>query len=63
MELARIARRGYGLSDMAIRVMREIAAGFHGTVLLTKRLGSAIICLEREEWPGPYVRLSYEGTA
>jgi DNA-binding IclR family transcriptional regulator len=45
---------------MAIPVMREIAAEFHETVLLTKRLGSAIICLEREEWPGQYVRLSYE---
>lgn len=31
MELARIARRGYGLSDMAIPVMREIAAEFHET--------------------------------
>lgn len=60
MELARIARRSYGLSDMATPVMRQIAAEFHETVLLTRRMGSIIVCVEREEWPGQYVRLSYE---
>lgn len=60
MELARIARRSYGLSDMATPVMRQLAAEFHETILLTRRLGSTIVCIEREEWPGQYIRLSYE---
>jgi len=60
MELARLARRGYGLSEMAQPIMRHLAAQFHETVLLTKRIGATIVCLEREEWPGQYVRLSYE---
>lgn len=60
MELARIARRSYGLSDMAIPIMQQLAAEFRETVLLTKRIGTTILCLEREEWPGQYLRLSYE---
>lgn len=60
MELARIARRSYGLSDMAVPAMRQLAAEFHETILLTRRIGSTIVCIEREEWPGQYVRLSYE---
>lgn len=60
MELARIARRSYGLADMAIPAMRSLAAEFHETVILTKRIGTTILCLEREEWPGQYIRLSYE---
>lgn len=60
MELARVARRSYGLSDMAIPIMRQLAAKHKETVLLTRRVGTGILCLEREEWPGQYVRLSYE---
>ncbi|MFV4914284.1 IclR family transcriptional regulator [Microbacterium lacticum] len=60
MELARIARRSYGLSDMALPIMRELSAEFRETVLLTRRVGPAILCVEREEWPGQYIRLSYE---
>lgn len=60
MELARIARRSYGLSDMATPVMRQLAVEFHETILLTRRIGSTIVCVEREEWPGQYIRLSYE---
>jgi IclR family acetate operon transcriptional repressor len=40
--------------------MRELAGRFHQTVLLTKRMGNAVICLEREESREQYVRLSYE---
>lgn len=60
MELARIARRSYGLSDIALPIMRSLAAEFRDTVLLTRRVGPAILCTEREEWPGQYIRLSYE---
>ncbi|MFT3797136.1 IclR family transcriptional regulator [Microbacterium sp.] len=60
VELSRIARKGYGLSDLSIPVMRELAERFHQTVLLTKRMGGSVICLEREEAQAQYVRLSYE---
>ncbi|WP_354568501.1 IclR family transcriptional regulator C-terminal domain-containing protein [Glaciihabitans sp. UYNi722] len=45
---------------MAVPVMRELAAEYHETILLTRRIGSTIVCIEREEWAGQYVRLSYE---
>lgn len=60
LELARIARRGHGLSDLALPVMKSLAGKFHQTALLTRRIGSTVVCLEREEWSGQYVRLSYE---
>lgn len=60
MELARIARRSYGLSEMASPRMKELALRSKETVLLTRRIGTTIVCLEREEWPGQFVRLSYE---
>ncbi len=40
--------------------MRELAEQFHQTVLLTKLMGNAVVCLEREEAREQYVRLSYE---
>ncbi|NRQ32183.1 IclR family transcriptional regulator [Nonomuraea sp. NN258] len=58
-ELARLARKGLGLSEVARPVMRELLARVGETVLLTRRAGSAVICLEREESDHP-VRLSYE---
>lgn len=60
MELARIARRSYGLSEMALPHMRQLALSTKETVLLTRRIGTSILCLEREEWPGQFVRMSYE---
>ncbi|MFT4306132.1 MAG: IclR family transcriptional regulator [Microbacterium sp.] len=60
LELARIARRGYGLSDLCVPAMRELANEFHQTVLLTKQMGNSVVCLEREESRQQYVRLSYE---
>jgi DNA-binding IclR family transcriptional regulator len=60
LELARLTRRGYGLAQIGVPAMRELAHEFHQTVLLTKQMGNAIICLEREESPEQYVRLSYE---
>lgn len=60
MELAGIARRSHGLSEMVLPAMRKLADRLHETVLLTKRIGTAIVCLEREEWTGRNIRLSYE---
>ncbi|VXC43508.1 IclR family transcriptional regulator [Arthrobacter sp. 9V] len=60
LELARIARRGNGLSDLALPKMEALAIQFQQTVLLTGRSGPAVICLECEEWSGQYVRFSYE---
>ncbi|MCU1546703.1 MAG: Transcriptional regulator, IclR [Homoserinimonas sp.] len=60
LELARLARRGYGLSEAVLPVMKDLAERFHQTVLLTRRVGDSIVCIEREEGVGQYVRLSYE---
>jgi DNA-binding IclR family transcriptional regulator len=58
-ELARLARKGIGLSEMARPVMRELADAVGETVLLTRRSGGAVVCLELEEAAHP-VRISYE---
>ncbi|MFG1609785.1 IclR family transcriptional regulator [Actinoplanes sp. NPDC049265] len=59
LDLARLARRGVGLSDLARPVMRDLAARTGVPVLLTRRSGSAVVCLEREE-AKQALRLSYE---
>ncbi|MDX6741556.1 IclR family transcriptional regulator [Actinocorallia sp. A-T 12471] len=58
-ELARLARKGIGLSEVARPVMRELVADVGETVLLTRRTGTSVVCLERESTDSP-VRLSYE---
>lgn len=58
--LSRLARKGYGLSEVALPVMRRLCERFAHTVLLTRRAGSMVMCLEREIPPGQLVRLSYE---
>lgn len=60
LQLSRLARRSYGLGDIAIPVMRELTERFHQTVLLTRQMGQAVVCLEREESREQYIRLSYE---
>ncbi|WP_353649484.1 IclR family transcriptional regulator [Nakamurella sp. A5-74] len=60
LQLARLARRSYGLGDVAVPVMRQLTERFHQTVLLTRQMGQAVVCLEREESREQYVRLSYE---
>lgn len=59
LELARLARRGYGLSEIALPVMTELAAHVNETVLLTRQAGGSAICLERCE-ADRAVRISYE---
>jgi DNA-binding IclR family transcriptional regulator len=60
LELARIARGGLRLADLAVPRMKALAERHHQTVLLTKQMGATVICLEREESRTQYVRLSYE---
>ena len=60
LELARLARRGYGLTETALPLMRALAAEVGETVLLTRRVDDAVVCIERCEGPGQLIRLSYE---
>jgi DNA-binding IclR family transcriptional regulator len=60
LELARLARRGVGLSEIARPVMKRLAAEVGEAVLLTRLAGSAVICLEREDAGTRAVRISYE---
>ena len=60
LELGRVARYGIGLTDLCVPAMRDLAEELHQTVLLTKLMGNAVVCLEREEAMAQYVRLSYE---
>jgi DNA-binding IclR family transcriptional regulator len=57
--LARVARKGLGLSELATPTMRHLVAETGETVLLTCRSGSHVICVEREE-SAQHLRLSYE---
>jgi DNA-binding IclR family transcriptional regulator len=58
-ELARVARIGLGLSELALPIMRELVARLDQTVLLTKRFDMHVVAVEREE-PRTPIRLSYE---
>ncbi|MEO8093410.1 MAG: IclR family transcriptional regulator [Pseudolysinimonas sp.] len=60
LELARVARRAYGVSDVALPIMERLSARFEQAVLLTRRVGSSIVCLERQEPREQHVRISYE---
>jgi DNA-binding IclR family transcriptional regulator len=60
LELAIIARRGMGLSEVARPVMRRLCADLGETILLTRLTGNAVVCLEREETASQRVRISYE---
>lgn len=59
-DLARLARSGYGLSELAVPAMRQLANTHRQTVLLTVLIGRSVVCLEREESSDQFVRLSYE---
>jgi len=60
LELARLARRTYGLSEIAAPVLAELAAQVGETVLLTRRVGDLVVCLDRAESEVHRVRISYE---
>jgi DNA-binding IclR family transcriptional regulator len=58
-ELARLARAGSSLSEIALPVMHSLAAQVNETVLLTRRSGRYVVCLDLVE-ASHTVRLSYE---
>ncbi len=58
-QLARVARKGLGLSEVALPVMRELVDQTGESALLTCRSGLHVVCVERVESPH-IVRLSYE---
>ncbi len=55
-----MARKAYGLSELALPVMQDLAAATHESVLLTRRVGDLVVCLERAESVTHTVRISYE---
>ena len=59
-DLARLARKGLAVSDVARPVMRRLAAQTGEAVLLTRLSGNAVICIEREGGTSGAVRISYE---
>ncbi|MFD1714872.1 IclR family transcriptional regulator [Amnibacterium flavum] len=59
LELAQVAQGRNNLPDLALPEMRRIATEFGQTVLLTKLVGDSILCLEQEDSPTQFVRLSY----
>ncbi len=60
LEIARVARRSFGLSAAALPVMVELADSVQHTVLLTRRVGNVVVCVERVEISSGPVRISYE---
>jgi DNA-binding IclR family transcriptional regulator len=60
IELSRLAMRSYDLSDTALPVMQALAQELDDTILLTKFVDGAAVCLERSESPTQRLRLSYE---
>jgi len=59
LQLARIASKGLGLSEIALPVMRELVAQTGESALLTRCSGRHVVCIERVE-SSHSVRLSYE---
>lgn len=59
LEIARLARRSYGLSEIALPSMETLAKDVHETVLLTRRAGDLVVCVDRAESTRA-VRISYE---
>ncbi|MFT4214972.1 MAG: IclR family transcriptional regulator [Microbacterium sp.] len=59
LDLARLARIGIGLTDLARPAMRELVAEAGASALLTRRSGSSVVCLDVIV-PSHPIRLSYE---
>ncbi|MFJ2262215.1 IclR family transcriptional regulator [Streptomyces sp. NPDC087844] len=59
VDLARLARKGVGLSDLARPVMRGLVKRTGMPALLTRRTGGTVVCLERVD-AGTSLRLSCE---
>ena len=59
LKLAHIARKGIGLSEIALPVMRELTEQTGETSLLARLSNQHVVCIERVESP-QRIRLSYE---
>jgi DNA-binding IclR family transcriptional regulator len=60
-QLGRIARQGLGYVEVARSFMQDLATRTGEVVLLTRRSGAQVVCVERLEGdPGHPIRLSYE---
>jgi DNA-binding IclR family transcriptional regulator len=59
-ELARVARRSYGFSDVVGPVLADLARATGETALLTRRHGASVVCLDSREPDGRLLRISYE---
>ncbi|MDN3028345.1 IclR family transcriptional regulator [Streptomyces sp. S.PB5] len=60
LEIARLARRSYGLSEVALPSIEALAEEVGETVLLTRRAGDLVVCVDRAESANRAVRISYE---
>ncbi|WP_200304739.1 IclR family transcriptional regulator [Streptomyces adelaidensis] len=60
MEIARLARRSYGLSEFALPAMTALAEDVNETILLTRRTGELVVCVDLAEAGTRAVRISYE---
>ena len=60
LEIARVARRSYGLSEVALPAMTMLSEQAQETVLLTRRSGDLVVCVDRVEVETRPVRISYE---
>lgn len=60
LELARLARRTFGLSEIAAPIIEELAQEVGEVVLLTRRTGDLVVCVDRAESHRHRVRISYE---
>lgn len=60
LEISRLARRSYGLSEVALPSMRKLAEEVQETVLLTRRAGDLVVCVDLAENETRAVRISYE---
>lgn len=58
VELAELARPRVGIGAVALPAMRDLRDAIGETVLLTRRAGPQVVCVERVEGPG-HVRISY----
>lgn len=58
-EMARVARAGVGLSEVSLPLMRVLSEQVNETVLLTRRSGRSVVCLDLVE-ARRAVRLTYE---
>jgi DNA-binding IclR family transcriptional regulator len=59
-ELARVARKAYGFSEVVGPVLAELARATGETALLTRRHGASVVCLDSRDADGRLLRVSYE---